>query len=51
MGGLDPPTQRPRVRAANSPFSWADRVSEVDFFGARTRAGWVAGSEAGHGEI
>ena len=34
--GLDPATQRPRVRAANE--SWAVHRTDVDFFGAQTRA-------------
>jgi len=39
MAGLDPATQRARVGGRK-------RVN-----GAQTRASWVAGSEAGHGEF
>jgi len=41
MAGLDPATQPPRVRAANEAF---------EFFCAPTRAHWVGGSAAAHGE-
>jgi ring-1,2-phenylacetyl-CoA epoxidase subunit PaaD len=44
MAGLDPATQRASVREPITPH--APRES----FAAPTRGGWVAGSEAGHGE-
>jgi len=49
MAGLEPATRNASVRERMTFFSLAHRPQKS--IAAQTRGDWVAGSEAGHGEI